>query len=302
MNLHKLEIALKVIELRSISKAAGALFLSQPTVSESIHSIETELGIKLFRRTSHGMELTADGLSFESYARTIIYNAALMKNIGKKSEHFEIHLSAPKIDAVDSCFVRFCEKHADSEYIHATLETRSFSLTDAEDSLSRGECDIAIASSTPSIYSAAKKKLKENGISSVLLLTLPLFLITSVNHPLASVGFVPDELGKYICIHSSDPSEFTPFIQPEITAAVSWNRVIRIENRDTRLKLISTSAGYEVGLPVPEEVMTGYHLKASPIPDAEFSLICLCRSSRLEDANIRELYQMILDLYTVPGE
>lgn len=298
MNLHKLEIALKVIEMQSISKASEAMFLSQPTVSESIRSLENELGIKIFNRTNRGMELTADGVTFASYARTIVHNAGLMSNIGKQREYFEMCLQTPKITVIHDCFASFCEKHANSELIHASLKNSYFSPADAESALLSGECDIAIAISTPSLYAAAKKRMKENGITSDLLITLPLMLFSSVDHPVASIGFDPEKLNGYVCIHSSDPSEFTPFIQQEITAAISWDRVIQADNRETRLKLVAAGVGYEVGIPLPQSIMDKYRLKAIPIPNAEYSIISLCRSTRLNDANVNELYEMILNVYS----
>ena len=45
----------------SITKAAGELFISQPAVSQSIKQLETQIGGKLFVRTSKGMELTYEG-------------------------------------------------------------------------------------------------------------------------------------------------------------------------------------------------------------------------------------------------
>ena len=50
-----------VAKLGSITKAAEALFISQPAASRSIQHLEENLGILLFQRKSHGMELTADG-------------------------------------------------------------------------------------------------------------------------------------------------------------------------------------------------------------------------------------------------
>ena len=47
---------------KSFSKAAAALYLSQPTLSRSISSMEEELGIRLFsRNTFHGIGVTPAG-------------------------------------------------------------------------------------------------------------------------------------------------------------------------------------------------------------------------------------------------
>ncbi|ADY72769.1 transcriptional regulator, LysR family [Desulfurobacterium thermolithotrophum DSM 11699] len=50
MDLRQLEVFSKVFELKSFSKAAEKLRISQPTVSAHIQNLEDELGIKLFDR------------------------------------------------------------------------------------------------------------------------------------------------------------------------------------------------------------------------------------------------------------
>ncbi len=46
---------------QSFSKAAKKLFLTQPSVSQSIKQLEEKLALKLFIRTSKGVELTQEG-------------------------------------------------------------------------------------------------------------------------------------------------------------------------------------------------------------------------------------------------
>ena len=50
-----------VAKLGSFSAAARALALSQPTVGRQIASLEEELGVLLFERIGHGLELTLVG-------------------------------------------------------------------------------------------------------------------------------------------------------------------------------------------------------------------------------------------------
>ncbi len=50
MDFRRLEVFLKVYQLRSFSKAGQALYLSQPTISEHIRLLEEDLGLALFDR------------------------------------------------------------------------------------------------------------------------------------------------------------------------------------------------------------------------------------------------------------
>lgn len=72
MDFKQLEAFITVSKLRSFSKAANAIYLSQPTISSHISSLERELNIQLFDRTSKEVNLTPVGESFLQYANDII--------------------------------------------------------------------------------------------------------------------------------------------------------------------------------------------------------------------------------------
>ena len=59
MRLEQLSYLIEITRLRSISRAAETLHISQPALSASVKSLETELGRTLFKRTNRGIFLTA---------------------------------------------------------------------------------------------------------------------------------------------------------------------------------------------------------------------------------------------------
>jgi len=68
MEIRKLEVFCRVVELKSFTRAADAVLLSQPTVSEHIRSLEEELGQKLLDRLGREVEPTPVGLLLYKYA------------------------------------------------------------------------------------------------------------------------------------------------------------------------------------------------------------------------------------------
>ncbi len=67
-----LETFCRVASLKSFSKAAEDLFLTQPTVSGHILSLEQSLSLRLFDRTSREVRLTKAGEVFLKYASKIL--------------------------------------------------------------------------------------------------------------------------------------------------------------------------------------------------------------------------------------
>jgi len=72
MDTHRLEVFCKVVELKSFTRAAKALSLSQPTVSEHIRGLETMLGEKLLDRIKGDVHPTPVGRVFYQYSRNIV--------------------------------------------------------------------------------------------------------------------------------------------------------------------------------------------------------------------------------------
>lgn len=72
MDIHRLEVFCKVVELQSFTKAADAVCLTQPTVSEHIRALEEALGEKLVDRLGREIQPTPAGRILYRYARDII--------------------------------------------------------------------------------------------------------------------------------------------------------------------------------------------------------------------------------------
>jgi DNA-binding transcriptional LysR family regulator len=71
MDLRRLQAFSKVYELKSFSKAGQDLFLSQPTISAHIATLEEELGIPLFDRVGRGILATQAGEILYVHAQEI---------------------------------------------------------------------------------------------------------------------------------------------------------------------------------------------------------------------------------------
>ena len=72
MDFRRLEVFLKVYQLRSFSKAGQALYLSQPTISEHIRLLEEDLGLALFDRRGKEVLPTRAAHLLQQHAKQMI--------------------------------------------------------------------------------------------------------------------------------------------------------------------------------------------------------------------------------------
>ena len=72
MELRVLRYFVQVARDESITRAANALHISQPTLSKQIKDLEAELGVKLFNRTNYSVRLTEDGIRLRLRAEDLL--------------------------------------------------------------------------------------------------------------------------------------------------------------------------------------------------------------------------------------
>ncbi len=78
MELRHLEYVLAVIDHGTFTAGAAAVGVSQPSLSEGIRRLETELGVRLFDRIGRTVVVTDAGRAFEGPARRMIRERAVV--------------------------------------------------------------------------------------------------------------------------------------------------------------------------------------------------------------------------------
>ncbi len=100
IDVKRLRQLIEIADKGSIRAAADSLAITQPALSRSIRSMETELGVKLVERGPRGVELTALGERLLKYARIIEANLALaekelrgLRDASGRTEHIAFGMS-----------------------------------------------------------------------------------------------------------------------------------------------------------------------------------------------------------------
>ena len=102
MEFRQLEAFVATAELKSFSKAAKYLYLSQSTVSSHINNLENKLGKQLLFRTTKTITLTPEGETFLIYARKIVETKNLAMLSLQQSSKSILHIGASSIPSAGS--------------------------------------------------------------------------------------------------------------------------------------------------------------------------------------------------------
>ncbi|MBB5121788.1 transcriptional regulator [Streptomyces eurocidicus] len=179
MELRHLRYLLAVAEHASFTRAAEALHISQPTLSQQVRQLEKELKAQLLDRTGRTVRLTDAGRAYTHYARSALRDLAAAEravldvrdlSVGTlrlaMTPTFTAYLIGPLV-------ARFHARHPG-----VTLEVRELTQDRIESALLADEVDLGIA------FSGAHLP----GVAGEALFTEALSLVVGPGHPRAGGG------------------------------------------------------------------------------------------------------------------
>ena len=130
MTLQQLRYVIQAADSRSMNEAAKALYISQPSLSGAIKELEKEIGIELFKRSSHGTVLTPEGEEFLGYARQVTDQYQLLENryIYRTKGKKKFSVSMQHYSFAVKAFVELVKQFGMDEYEFAVYETRTYDV------------------------------------------------------------------------------------------------------------------------------------------------------------------------------
>jgi DNA-binding transcriptional LysR family regulator len=150
---------LVTVEEGSLSAAARALGMSQPTLGRQVDALEEELGVILFERVGRGLTLTPSGIDLLEYARTMGAAANRMSLAASgQSQEIEgtIRITASEVHAALLLPPIVAKLRAAEPGIFIEIVASSVSSD-----LLRREADIAIRNYQPSEPDLIAKKIRD---------------------------------------------------------------------------------------------------------------------------------------------
>lgn len=170
-----------VAEHLSFTKAAAALHVSQPALSQLVKQLEEEMGAQLFDRTGRTTRLTDAGVAYLQYVR----RASQELREATRAIHDVSDLSRGSLRlAVTPTFTTYLVgplvEAFHSRYPEITLNVREISQEKIEEMLLAGELDMGIAFG----------EVHSPDLDATPLLDETLALVVSTRHPLAKVKSV----------------------------------------------------------------------------------------------------------------
>lgn len=144
MDIRVLNYFVTIVQTKSISNAADALHVTQPTLSRQIKELEDELDTILFHRGSREIQLTDDGQYLYNRAIEILALVEKTENNIRKSDGIagDIYIGAAESPSLD--IVARAIKTLTEQYPDIRVHIRSGNADDILEHLNKGVYDLGI--------------------------------------------------------------------------------------------------------------------------------------------------------------
>ena len=257
MKLQQLKYMIEVVNCGSMNEAAKRLYITQPSLSNSIKALETEIGIELFIRTSKGITLSRDGAEFLGYARQVVEQAGLLEQryLNKKPSRQLCSISTQHYAFAVNAFVNLIKQSDADEYEFTLRETRTYEIIEDVRNL---RSEIGIIYMNPFNQRVIEKLLKENRLDFHPLFTAKPHIFISKQNPLAKREFVTlDDLQEYPYL-SFEQGDFNSFyFSEEILSTAFHKKSIYVSDRATLFNLLIGVNGYTISTGIVSTDLNG---------------------------------------------
>ena len=235
MLLAQVEGFLEVARRGNVSRAAEAMFLTQPTLTARLHALERELGEPLFARTRRGMRLTDAGRAFLPYAeramRAVRDGRQALADTRSASAGRLVLGAAP---AVSTYVLPALLQQFAAAYPRVEVAVRTGHSEDVLQMLLREEVQLAVV-----------RALRHRDIESIPLYEEALVLVVPPDHAFADRGAVDiaDVASERLILFDRTSSYYELTQSFFLSLGVTPREVMELDNIEAAKKMVQRRLG-----------------------------------------------------------
>ena len=244
MTLVQLKYVIAVAGQNSLNDAAKVLFISQPSLSSAIHSLENEIGFDIFIRSKNGITLTTKGAEFIGYAKSVMEQYELLdaKYISQTEVKKTFSVSMQHYTFAVNAFVELVKQYGMDEYEFEVHETKTHEVID---NVKNRKSEIGILYLNDFNRNVLNKLFVEYELQFQPLLECGVYVYMWKGHPLAERKEIAlEELDEYPCLGFAQGEHNSFYFAEEVLSTYQYKRFIRANDRATLLNLMVGLNGY----------------------------------------------------------
>jgi DNA-binding transcriptional LysR family regulator len=265
MTLTQLEYVIALSKENSINDAAKRLFISQPSLTSALKSLEQEVGFDIFNRSKNGISLTVKGSEFIGYARSVIeqYEILDAKYISKSQVKRTFHVSMQHYTFAVNAFVEVIKQYGMEQFEFEVHETQTYEVIN---NVKERKSEIGVLYLNDFNRAVLEKLFKEYGLEFTPLFTCRIYAYMHKSNPLSKKKKVTlQELDEYPCMIFAQGDHNSLYFAEEIISTYDYKQIVRVSDRATMLNLMVGIKGYTLCSGIICEDLNGSDYVAVPV-------------------------------------
>lgn len=290
MTIQQLKYILKVAEVGSITEAAKLLFISQPSLSNSIKETETESGITIFLRSRTGITLTKEGMEFLGYARQVLQQMELLENryVSDLPKKITFGVSSQHYTFTENAFVELMKKFGQERYDFYYNETGTHQILD---DVKNRICDLGIIYLSDENEAVLRKVLEENHLVFTELFEAKPHVFLQKNHPLASTEEVTlNDLSPYPRLNFVQGEYESVYFSEELFSSVPSDKEIRVNDRGAVVNFMLGLNAYTISSGIFPKYLNGENIISVPLAEKGTMRIGYILNDKQELSELGKIY------------
>ena len=290
MTLQQLRYAIAIADCKSMNKAAAELFITQPSLSNTIKDLENEIHIEIFVRTNRGITITPEGEEFLGYARQMldhyrlieeryVENAFSKKKFSVSMQHYTFAVEA---------FIQMAKKFGMDEYEFAIHETKT---SEVIENVRLNKSEIGIIYKNEFNDKFIDKILRNSELEFIPLFDCKIYVYMSKGNPLAEKEMIDfADLQQYPCLSFEQGDSNSFYFAEEVLSTYDYRQIIKADDRATFLNLMVGLNAYTLCSGIICAELNGDEYAAIPLNTEEKMTIGYIKHKRMPLSVLGEKY------------
>ena len=289
MTLQQLRYALTIAGCGSMNEAAKRLFLSQPSLSETVKELEQEIGLQIFMRSNRGIIITPEGEEFLGYARQVIDQYGILKaRYVEKQRKEKFSVSMQHYTFAVKAFVETVKKAGMDSYEFAANETTTY---DVMENVRNFKSEIGVLYLNDFNEQVLMKIIREKGLEFEELFACDTYVYLWSGHPLAGQSVIStEELDEYPCLSFDQGRNSSLYLAEEMKSTYDYKRLIKANDRATLLNFMIGLNAYTLCSGIICEELNGSDYMAIPLKETEKMRIGYVKRKGASISHIGQIY------------
>lgn len=294
MNLQQFKYLDYIEKTGSINQAAELLFVSPSTISVSLKELESEIGTKLFVRSSSGMTATHEGHEFIMQARQVLSQVDVMKDIfiENQMERDWFSVSSQHYDFASDAFSKFINENPSERYVYRFFEVDTDKVIQ---NVADNTSELGFVYLNDYNYRLLTRLFEQENLSYQVMWEFQPTLFVRRGHPLANKDLVKyEDLRAFpaITFEQNNHNELLTEHPLEIQAN---DQKIVVSDRMSAINIIVGSNAYLTGAGIMTNRITDNHIHSVPLQTSEKHYICWIAQKNIELSTNAKKYLKIAE-------